>query len=195
MERWTNKVAVVTGASAGIGASIAAKLIANDIHVVGLARRFDKLQDLATALGPKFHPIQADVTKEDDVRKAFDWTTANLGPVHILINNAGICIATSILDGSTEQFRNVYDTNILSVTIVTREAVKIMRQYGVVGHIVHVSSLAGHRVPNVPLMNVYPASKHAVRALAESLRQELVRIGSKIKITVSLLKKLLINRY
>lgn len=187
MERWYGKVVVVTGASAGIGAAISAKLVENGLQVVGLARRLDKLQDLETQLQNrpgKFHPVQADITNEDDLNRAFAWVKNNLGTLHILVNNAGVAKPATLLDGNTELFKQVLETNVLALAVATREAVKIMRENAEEGHVVHINSTTGHRIPNVPLMNVYYASKYAVTALAETLRMDLRRVGSKIRVTV-----------
>ncbi|XP_064214453.1 farnesol dehydrogenase [Tribolium castaneum] len=186
MNRWCGKVAFVTGASAGIGAAIAAKLVEDGLQVVGVARRLDKLQELASKLQNfpgKFHPLQADVTAEEDIIKAFEWVRGHLGTVHVLVNNAGIAKPASLIDGPSEIFRKILDTNVLALTITTKEALKLMRENGDEGHVIHVNSVAGHRVTDVPLMNVYFASKHAVTALAETLRLDLRREGSKIRVT------------
>lgn len=91
MHRWRGKVAIVTGASAGIGAAIAKALPSHDIKVVGLARNIEKLEKLADELGrDKFFPIKCDVTKEEDILKACKWVEKELGGADILINNAGV---------------------------------------------------------------------------------------------------------
>jgi len=183
--RWKGKVAVVTGTSSGIGAAIAEKLVEENLQVVGLDKRYQgiKVSQKFPGKPGTFRTIQADVTKEEDILKAFNWVTDNLGPVHILVNNAGVFQRTTLLDGDTEKWRLVLDTNVLSLCIATREAIKIMRANNIDGHIIHINSKAGHIVPNFPGLNMYPASKHAVTALTETLRQELNQIGSKIKIT------------
>lgn len=131
------------------------------------------------------YSIKADITKESDLLEAFDWIKTNLGPIHILINNAGILKASTLLEGNTETWKATFDTNVLSLCIATREAIKSMKENDIDGHIVHINSVSGHYVPRIKRINVYPASKHAVTALTETLRQELNLINSKIKITVS----------
>lgn len=99
MNRWAGKVAVVTGASSGIGEAISITLVENGLKVVGLARRIDKLQQigerLASAKG-SFHSVQCDVTKEEEILKAFKLAK-DLGGVDILINNAGVVYPETII--------------------------------------------------------------------------------------------------
>lgn len=133
--------------------------------------------------------MHCDVTKEQDILSAFSWISANIGPVHILINNAGISLPSSLLDGKTEDWKSVLDTNVLGLCVATREAAKSMRENNIDGHVIHINSISGHSVTPLPNYNVYPASKFAVTALTETLRQELTRMESKIKVTVSYMFK------
>ncbi|KAF5302101.1 hypothetical protein FQR65_LT08652 [Abscondita terminalis] len=186
MERWVGKVALVTGASAGCGAAIVTQLVENGLKVVGFARRKEKVEEIAKSLENKpgkLYAYKGDITKEEDILNCFKWIKDNLGPIHVLVNNAGIKRNTNLTSGDTELWRETFDTNVLGLCIATREAVKEMRTNNVDGHIIHINSLAGHRVSTVVVTNVYPASKFAVTALTETLRQELNSIGSKIKIT------------
>uniref|UniRef100_A0A1Y1N1C5 Dehydrogenase n=2 Tax=Photinus pyralis TaxID=7054 RepID=A0A1Y1N1C5_PHOPY len=90
---------------------------------------------------------------------------------------------TGLFDGETSMWREVFDTNVMGLCMMTREAIRVMRANDIVGHIVHISSLGGHLVPPARDANVYFASKFAVKALAETLRQELNTIGSQIRIS------------
>jgi NADP+-dependent farnesol dehydrogenase len=158
-------------------------------QVVGIARRSELVEEHSKQLSGKkgkLHAVKADVTKEEDILKAFEWTSKKLGPVHILINNAGTGKRTTLTEGKTEDWKAVLDLNVLGLCIATREAVKVMKANNINGHIVHINSIAGHTVMNIPQINVYPASKFAVTALTETLRQELTHLNSNIKITVSL---------
>lgn len=159
-------------------------------QVVGLARRVERIEELSNKLQGKrgkLYAVKADLSKEDDILKAFEWTKNNVGPIHVLVNNAGcVALTTNLTEGDTELWKKVLDLNVLGLCIVTREAVKNMRENNIDGHIIHINSESGHNVPNfAPILNVYPASKFAVTALTETLRQELNSINSKIKITVS----------
>ncbi|CAH1371963.1 unnamed protein product [Tenebrio molitor] len=186
MDRWKGKVAIVTGASAGIGAAIAEQLVEAGLQVAGFARRSERVEELSKKLQGKkgkLYAVKVDMTKEDDILKGFKWVTEKLGPVHILVNNAGLIQQTNLTEGDTEKWKRIFDTNVLGLCIATREAVKVMKANKIDGHIIHINSIVGHRVPNFPGMNVYPASKHAVTALTETLRQEFNHVGLKIKIT------------
>ncbi|KAF5288874.1 hypothetical protein FQA39_LY03753 [Lamprigera yunnana] len=181
MQRWKGKVAVVTGASSGIGAALTLSLLKEGLIVVGIARRKEKIQELST--NENLYAVRGDITKEEDVLNGFKWIKDNLGPIHILVNSAGVLRITSLIDGCMELWKYVIDANVMGLCIATREAIKTMREYNIDGHIVHVNSIVGHKVINFPNLNVLCASKHAVTALTETLRLELNSIGSKIKIS------------
>lgn len=206
MDKWRGKVAIVTGASSGCGAAIAIRLVEEGlkvykvnkikyvtltlfcIQVVALARRKEKLDELCKQLQGKpgkLYPFKADMTVEADIIEAFNWTTNNVGRVHVLINSAGISKPTTLSDGDTEMWKKVLDTNVLGLSIATREAIKIMKENKIDGHIIHINSVLGHYVAHVPNLNMYSASKFAVTALVETLRQEFLRANMKIRITVS----------
>ncbi|CAH1113147.1 unnamed protein product [Psylliodes chrysocephalus] len=188
MERWVGKVAIVTGASVGIGAAIATRLVKEGLLVVGIARRVKLIEELATRLTNekgKLYALKCDVMKEEDILSVFKWVREHLSPVHIIINNAGIVENTNLIDGDVKMWKNVLDTNILGLCIGTREAVRDMVKNNVNGHVIHMNSVGGHRVPYFTFSNVYPGTKHAVTALAETLRKEFSANKLDIKITVS----------
>ncbi|XP_076376945.1 farnesol dehydrogenase-like [Megalopta genalis] len=185
MNRWTGKVAVVTGASAGIGAAISRALVKDNVKVVGLARREDKLLVLTDQLGKdKFFPVVCDLRKEEDIVKAFNWVDQKLGGVDILINNAGVSEMSAIIDTTVEDYRRVLDTNVIAPAICAREAVKSIKKRNVAGHIVNISSIAGHNaeIISVPI-GMYGASKYALTALATELRHEIGLANLNVKVT------------
>lgn len=193
MERWKNKVAVVTGASSGIGAACAINLVKNGMIVVGLARRKEKvfcLKDkLSNNLRTNLYAIKCDVTVEYDVEKSFSWIKENLGGADVLVQSAGVIEHTELLkNGNTKQIKNTLDTNILGTVFCVREAVNSMMERNVEGQIIIVNSVAGHAVPNLgpslPSLNIYPATKFALTAMVETYRQELQRKTLKIRISV-----------
>ncbi|CAG9814923.1 unnamed protein product [Phaedon cochleariae] len=155
--------------------------------IVGVARRKERLDALAKKSASRkgsFHPIQADVSKEEDVLRVFKWTKDNLGPVSILINNAGTVINGYLSESKTEDWNTILQLNVVGLSMATREALKVMKENKIKGHIIHINSIAGHYVKNLEGgFAMYIASKHAVTALTESLRMELSASGHKIKVT------------
>ncbi|KAJ8965100.1 hypothetical protein NQ317_010503 [Molorchus minor] len=140
------KVAVVTGASAGIGASIAVKLVEAGVKVIGLARRIERVEDIALKLEGKpgmLYAVKCDISKR---RRHFPGVCVDQGESRA---------------GNVGDWRQVIDTNVMGLAIATREAIKMMQENAIDGHIVNVNSVAGHIVPPLPLQNLYPASKHA----------------------------------
>lgn len=188
MNRWTGKLAVVTGASSGIGAATAKALVNAGMVVVGLARRVERVEalkkDLPSSVQESLHAVKCDVSKEEDIVQTFGWVEQKFGGVDVLINNAGIMPDGSLLEGDSEKIRAVLDTNVVGLVLCSREAFQSMKKRAVDGHIVQINSVAGHQVPNFPRLNVYPASKYAVTAITETMRQELRTEGTKIKVTV-----------
>ncbi|XP_069683461.1 farnesol dehydrogenase-like isoform X3 [Periplaneta americana] len=186
MERWSGRVAVVTGASAGIGASIAAELTKKGLQVVGLARRSEKIEEISRSLGSvkgKLYAVKCDVSKEADVKEAFKWVKDNLGVVDILVNNAAVAHDSSIIDGPNEGLKEMLDLNVLGLSMCTKEALQLMKEKGVDdGHIIHINSDVGHKPPG-GRYTMYCTTKHAVTALTEGLRRELVQQKSKIRVT------------
>ncbi|KAF5299622.1 hypothetical protein FQA39_LY11537 [Lamprigera yunnana] len=190
MEQWIGSLAVVTGASSGIGAALSTKLVRAGVIVVGLARRISVLEELASTLTDEkgtFYPRECDVTNDEEIFSTFEWIEDTLGPISILVNAAGVLKPTTLKDGATDIWKESFNVNVLGLCVCTRQALKSMKANEIAGHVVHVSCLAGHVVPEMPLqepiLNVYPATKHAVRAITETLRKELLRINSKIKIS------------
>lgn len=154
--------------------------------MVGLARRVDRVEELSKKLEDKqgkLHALKCDVTEEEQVVNAFKWIKDNLGPIHVLINNAGTVVPSSLHNGKTEDWKLVLDTNVLGLSVATREAIRNMRESKIDGHIVHINSICGHAIFDMP-NHMYYASKYAVTALTEVLRRELIKLDNKIKITV-----------
>ncbi|EDW24245.1 GL24037 [Drosophila persimilis] len=191
MDRWLNRVAVVTGASSGIGSACCKDLVAKGMVVVGLGRREERLQELKTSL-PKdqqsrFHGRKCDVSVEQQVVDVFAWIDKTLGGADVLVNNAGIVGQLQITDpDNSSDIRAVLDTNVLGVSWCTREAFLSLQRRNVNdGHVVIINSIVGHKIPTVPGFNfkMYAPSKHAVTALTEVLRQEFQQKKTETKIT------------
>ncbi|XP_034486184.1 farnesol dehydrogenase-like [Drosophila innubila] len=191
MNRWLNRVAVVTGSSSGIGAACCKDLVAKGMVVVGLARRENRLLELKAQLpedqAARFHARKCDVSDEQQVIDTFSWIDKTLGGADVLVNNAGIVRFTTIIgEGNSADLRATLDTNVLGVAWCTREAFRSLERRQINdGHVVIVNSVAGHGVPVLPnlSLNMYAPSKHAITAMTEVLRQEFLNKGTKIKIT------------
>lgn len=184
MERWRDRVAVVTGASSGIGLSVARLLATNGMRVVMAARRVERLaavhEDLRAA-GKHSLVVPTDVRDEQQILALFRRTREAWGGVDVLVNNAGLGHDAPLMSGATELWREMVEVNVLGLCMCTREAVRDMQRRHGEGHVIHISSMAAHRVP--PGSGVYAATKFAVRALTEALRQELYAAQSPIRVT------------
>ncbi|MGF1471974.1 MAG: SDR family oxidoreductase [Rubrobacteraceae bacterium] len=171
----TGKTAIVTGASDGIGEAVARRLAERGCNVALAARRKERLEELAAELGNHTLPIPTDVTDPADCAALVARTTEHFGSLDILINNAGLSLYGSVVDGDPEDWRALFDVNVLGVLYTTRAAVRILLEKEA-GDIVFVSSISGRRVPR-PDSTVYAATKHAVNAIAEGLRMDLTGKG------------------
>uniref|UniRef100_A0A182MNA0 Dehydrogenase n=1 Tax=Anopheles culicifacies TaxID=139723 RepID=A0A182MNA0_9DIPT len=188
MDRWIGKVAVVTGASSGIGAAIAKDLAKAGMITIGLARRVERVEQLKQNLpkeaAARLHAMKCDVSVETDIERTFQRIRDTHGGVDVLVNNAGILRSNNLLDlGTTADLRAVLDTNVTGLVLCSQWAYKSMVERKVDGHIVHINSIAGHIVPSFPKLNIYPGTKHAVTAITEVMRQELRAAETKIKVT------------
>uniref|UniRef100_A0A9I3GIQ9 Dehydrogenase n=1 Tax=Anopheles farauti TaxID=69004 RepID=A0A9I3GIQ9_9DIPT len=189
MDRWTGKVAIVTGASSGIGAAVLKSLAKAGLVVVGLARRVELVEELRkelpTTVAPHLHAIRCDITREEDIISAFEQVEQKFGGVDVLVNNAGIAHGgiNLLTPDNTTQLRQVVDTNLVGLVLCSREAFKSMQKRSVDGHIVHINSVVGHSVPAFQSFNIYPATKYGVTAVTETMRHELRMANSKTKVT------------
>ena len=173
-----NKIAVVTGASSGLGSEFARHLVSHGSRVYGLARRLNRLKSLEAEIGSEFRPVECDVTDEASVRDAF----SGLDRVDILINNAGLGRFAPIDVQSQEDWTIQMDTNLTGVYLCTRAAVPLMKaqnqQTGFGGHIVNIASVAG-LVGNANL-SAYNATKFGLRGFSEATMKELRGDGIKV---------------
>jgi 3-oxoacyl-[acyl-carrier protein] reductase len=176
------KIAVVTGASKGIGAGIAKQLAAEGAAVVvnyaSSKSDADKVVDEIAKAGGKAVAIQGSVAKKADVEKLFAGAKKAFGKIDILINNAGVYDFAPVEDVTEQQFHRMFDTNVLGIVLVTQEALKHFSANG--GSIVNISSLASSLTP--PTAVVYNATKGAVDAITRTLAKELgprkIRVNS-----------------
>jgi len=167
------KVVVITGASSGLGEAAARLLSAEGAIVVLGARRVERIQSLADELnskGGKALAVPTDVTRREQVQKLVDTAVQRFGRIDVMINNAGLMPHSPLERLKVDEWERMVDVNIKGVLYGIAAALKYMKQQKY-GHIINVSSVAGHKVT----MNgaVYCATKHAVRAVSEGLRQEI----------------------
>jgi NADP-dependent 3-hydroxy acid dehydrogenase YdfG len=178
-----DKVAMVTGASSGIGRAVSFALAREGMRLATVARRLDALVELKheiEARGGSAFPLAVDLRDESQIQFAFSAVKRELGGVDVLVNAAGLGHKAPLVSGSTEHFREMLEINVLALAVMTREAVRDMRERKAPGQIVHISSLSAYRVQ--AQAGMYAATKHAVRALTEGLRQELRALDLPIRV-------------
>jgi hypothetical protein len=172
-----DRIAVVTGASSGIGAATARRLAKAGFHVVAGARRGERLRALAEDVGAT--TLTLDVTEPASVRAFAAAVAERHGHADLLVNNAGLAAGLDpIADGDERDWRAMLDTNVLGLLRVTRAFLPLLRA-APRAHIVNLGSIAGEEV--YPGGGGYTASKHAVRAVTGTLRLELN--GEPIRVT------------
>ena len=170
------EIAVVTGASSGIGAATARLLAKNGYHVIAAARRTDRLEALAKE-DSNIEMFKLDITNQSDIDALAEHLSGK--PVSILVNNAGGAFdSAAIVDSDPEIWRKTYEVNVIGTVRMIKAITPIMRDFGR-GHIVIISSVAGHRT--YEFGGNYVAAKNAEKSLAETLRLELN--GEPIRVT------------
>src|SRR2546421_7795174 len=176
------KVAVVTGASKGIGAGIAKQLAAEGAAVIvnyaSAKSDADKIIDEISKAGGKAVALQANVAKKSEVQKLFADAEKAFGKIDILVNNAGVYEFVPLEEVTEPQFHRMFDTNVLGMLLTTQEALKHFNADG--GSIINIGSLASSLTP--PTAVVYNATKGAVDAITRTLAKELgprkIRVNS-----------------
>ncbi|QPC91824.1 SDR family oxidoreductase [Mesorhizobium sp. INR15] len=169
-ENIKGKVVVITGASSGLGEAAARLLAKEGAKLVLGARRLDRLQALATELSLDSDAVmRTDVSKADEVKRLVDHAVKTHGRVDVIINNAGLMPSSLLEHLHVEEWDRMIDVNIKGVLYGIAAVMPHMKAQKS-GHIINVSSVAGHKVG--PGSAVYAATKHAVRVISEGLRQE-----------------------
>jgi NADP-dependent 3-hydroxy acid dehydrogenase YdfG len=173
------KVALVTGASSGIGAAAARALASHGATVAVAARRRDRLDRLVAEIeadGGIATAVELDVTDEAACRTAADQCVHHWGSLDILVNNAGVMLLGPIVGADTEDWRRMINTDVLGLMYMTHAALPHLLNSR--GTLVQLSSVDGRLAG--PLTGVYNASKSAVNAFSESLRQEVTTRGVRV---------------
>src|SRR6202158_4012655 len=182
MSKLSNKVAIVTGASEGIGAGIAKGLAAEGAAVVV---NYDSSKEVADRVvseivgkGGRAVAVQGDVSKISDVQRLFDETKKAFGRLDVLVNNAGVYEFAALGEITEEQFHRQFNTNVLGLILATQEAAKLFGSEG--GSVINIGSTVSSLTP--PTTAVYTATKGAVDAVTHVLAKELgpkkIRVNS-----------------
>jgi 3-oxoacyl-[acyl-carrier protein] reductase len=182
MSKLSGKVAIVTGASKGIGAGIAKSLAAEGAAVVvnysSSKAGADRVVAQITAKGGKAVAVQGDVGKAEDVKRLFEKTKDTFGSLDILVNNAGVYRFEPLEQVTEDEFHREFNTNVLGTILSTREAIKYFGPDG--GSVINISSVASTLTP--PQSVVYSATKSALdgvtRVLAKELGSRNIRVNS-----------------
>jgi NADP-dependent 3-hydroxy acid dehydrogenase YdfG len=176
-ENTTGRVAVITGASSGIGEATARALAADGHRVALLARRVDRIQALAAELGENAIAIEADVSDRGSLLAAAERVQSELGGADVLINNAGMMLLGPFSSDQHDDYSPMIQTNLLGVITTTEVFLDQLRDGG--GDLINISSVAGRTAR--PGNAVYAATKWGINGFSEALRQEL---QPEIRVTV-----------
>jgi short-subunit dehydrogenase len=174
--RFSGRVALITGASSGIGAALARELARRGARVILAARRLDRLNQLAAdirAAGGDAEPVCCDVTRDGDVERAVAVAIARFGRLDAVVANAGFGVSGPMATLVVDDYRRQFETNVLGVVRSAMAAAPALSERG--GLLVIIGSVTGFVAP--PGSSAYAMSKHAVRALAQALHAELAPQG------------------
>lgn len=195
MDRWRNKIAVITGAGSGIGAACAIDFVNSGMIVVGIGRRVGRLETVKNSMQSElvcnFHTRKCDVTVEQEVLDTFKWIIETFKGVDVLVNCAGIYKEGKLLDKyNTEFYKNSLYTVLMGALFCTRESFASMKERKVPGHIFFITSSLIKETGYIPYwedaeINIFGASVHALKAMIETYRQEFREQEASVKTTVS----------
>ncbi|MEG2228360.1 MAG: SDR family NAD(P)-dependent oxidoreductase [Odoribacter sp.] len=176
-----NKIALITGATSGIGKATASKAADAGFDIIITGRRNDRLQELAETIrkkGVEVLTLNFDIRQSEEVKTAIQSLTGKWRNIAVLINNAGLAVGTSPLqEGVLDDWERMIDTNVKGLLYITRAVAPLMIAQNT-GHIVNLASIAGKEV--YPGGNVYCATKHAVDALSRGMRTDMLKHNIKV---------------
>ncbi|XP_013401254.1 dehydrogenase/reductase SDR family member 11-like [Lingula anatina] len=193
MDRWAGRVALVTGASKGIGAAIARALVKNGMVVVGCARHVEDMQiakdNLASEKG-RLIPMKCDLSKTEEIESMFQEIKEQLGGVDVCVNNAGISFFQDCKSGSVTDTKALYDVNFFAAMTVSQLTIRSLQERNMDdGHIINIGSACGMVIHTDYPCHTYSTAKFALGAFTESLRHELRKEKTKIRTTVFVRKR------
>ena len=174
-----SKVILITGASSGIGRSLAEAAVERGHKVVATARKIDSLKALASKYPDQLMAVTLDVNQRESIRLAFEQAVQRFGRIDVLVNNAGFGLIGAVEEFSEGEIQDQFDTNVYGVIRSTQEALCYMRSQRS-GHIINISSVAGF--VGYAGSALYAASKHAIEGLSQGLACEVAEFG--IHVTV-----------
>ncbi|WP_440858221.1 SDR family oxidoreductase [Staphylococcus shinii] len=181
MNELKDKVAIVTGASSGIGASIAETLSQHGVKVMLTGRNEARLSDVAEQLQENSQSEIAthivDVTQKNEVAKLVKETESKFGHVDILVNSAGLMLSSAITDGDVEAWENMIDVNVKGTLYGINAVLPIFLNQST-GHIINIASISGFEVTKQSTL--YSASKAAVHTITQGLEKELAKTGVRV---------------
>lgn len=177
-----NRIALITGATSGIGEATAELLAQNNFNLILTGRRKERLEELQQKIQAdnncEIYLLNFDIRSKDETKAAFESLPEQWQNIDVLINNAGLAVGMDpIHEGDQDDWERMIDTNLKGLLYITRLVSPIMAQKGS-GHIVNISSIAGKEA--YALGNVYCATKHAVQALTQGMRIDLLKHGIKV---------------
>ncbi len=176
------KVALITGATSGIGEASACMFASNGYNLIVTGRRSDRLKRLKSKLETesiRVLDLCFDVRDENQVKSMLGEMPIDWRKIDVLVNNAGLAAGLDSIDnGDSDDWNRMIDTNVKGLLYVTKEVVRIMKENNTDGHIINIGSIAGKEV--YPNGNVYCATKHAVDALTKGMRMDLLKYNIKV---------------
>ena len=171
------KIAIVTGASSGIGRAVACELARHGVKLVLTARSGDRLTELAEHLRSESVIVQADMTSPKDIRTVVERAIDGFGRIDILLANAGIYISGDVADGEPDAWDQLISTNVTGVFRLVHAALPyLLTQKS--GDILVTSSISGHQA--IHWEPIYSASKHAIQSFVHGLRRQLLTTGVRV---------------